>query len=648
MKKILSAFAILALLATASSAFANGRDGGRQGSMSLTATATGSNVKTGLPMNGLLSYKNAMENDVANPKNLDYSLGSATNTFAVARDDTHPATYFDGNGVMQVTTTSDTARRTRGYYDATGWHSAPGWLLEGASTNYVVRTDGTASGSGAWTGWSVIENAAGDDVPTNVDIPELTSIASAKSQRVQYTGQSGDTDKYLLLMSTSTAVGSFVQNELATISLWARTQTGNVNTFRMELSERDAADVSLSSDRVSDMFTLTSSWRRYSFTATITHASCSRLRVLIGHRSLIDAGIAVDFEVYGVQVEKQAYPSSFIPTTTAALTRNAETTNTYTTSGNFPAPSGNNCLSFDGWDDVVTFGDLGNITNVTMRLQTRPTNQQLFTVNNNATGAVTVVAGVLTFGAGLTAGTITVDGVSKTAAQAGALINDLAYHTVSIDLTSVAASDFRLATNATDFGDIFVQSLSTTDHAWAFTEGTGTNLDDSVGANDGTISGATWSKDTYSGTIMLKGRWVGLPREIPQYSEFFDVFFSGVDAIEINSGDKASATLAVNCKSNSKNLITSTLNSTSAWLRYQSHTIIFPFSSVAVGGYKMRLYIDGVLNATNANFMIPAGSLPVAFKLLSSSGPEAMICEEEAQWDRVLTQAEVTQIQNRS
>jgi len=71
-----------------------------------------------------------------------FSQGSPTATVAASRDATHPATYFDSSGVMQLTTTANVPRYNSGYYDTTGFHafSKSGVMVEGATTNFLFNT----------------------------------------------------------------------------------------------------------------------------------------------------------------------------------------------------------------------------------------------------------------------------------------------------------------------------------------------------------------------------------------------------------------------------------------------------------------------------------------------------------------------------
>ena len=75
----------------------------------------------------------------------DFALGKMTGTYTCTRSATAPATYIDGTGVVHKTIVSDIPLFSGGYYDATGFQSVnQGYMAERASTNLVIRTDGTA------------------------------------------------------------------------------------------------------------------------------------------------------------------------------------------------------------------------------------------------------------------------------------------------------------------------------------------------------------------------------------------------------------------------------------------------------------------------------------------------------------------------
>ena len=65
-------------------------------------------------------------------------------------------------------------------------------------------------------------------------------------------------------------------------------------------------------------FTATNQWQKISYTFTSTGTTTN-----IGFRGV--TGVETDVLVWGIQLEVGAYPTSYIPTTTAAVTRNADT-----------------------------------------------------------------------------------------------------------------------------------------------------------------------------------------------------------------------------------------------------------------------------------------------------------------------------------
>jgi hypothetical protein len=263
----------------------------------------------------------------------NYSLGDPTATFTCDCSATNPRTYVDANGVIQLVTTANVGLIWGGYYDATGFHklSKPGLGVFAQGANLLIRTDGTASGSGLWTGWQVSKSCANDPTTTQVLCPTLSGITNAAAQRFVYV-DGADTNKSLMLQSTNTVAGSVVEGNVVTFSFYARSQTGTTGAnFIGQINWRDSVPALIGSE-TSSALTLTSSWRKFSVTGTAP-ATTNRISAKVGFNNGVDQGDLLDFEVYGMQVEINPYPTPFIPTTTGALTRNAETL-TYLIAGN--------------------------------------------------------------------------------------------------------------------------------------------------------------------------------------------------------------------------------------------------------------------------------------------------------------------------
>lgn len=290
---------------------------------------------------GLTFYKNFT--DLTHNIDADFALGSPTATFTATRSASAPATYIDNQGIINLQTSSNVPRMVQGYYDTTGFHSKVGLMIEAAATNTLTRTDGTVFASSTygtyWTGWSFDITITGTPITSNPTIPDLINISGSTSQRVQYTGVAGDSGgKAAAISSNNTAVGTFVQNDVVTDSVWVRSLTGNNGwTPKVYLIFRDSSGTL--TEEFIDNITPTTYWKRYSFTHTVTTATTSRANIKVGaDTGLIGTGNTVDIEVAGPQLEKNPYATSWIPTTTTSLTRGAEVL-TYPISGNRTATS---------------------------------------------------------------------------------------------------------------------------------------------------------------------------------------------------------------------------------------------------------------------------------------------------------------------
>ena len=264
----------------------------------------------------------------------DISLGSKTATFAASRDATHPATFIDSVGVVQVTTTSNVGRFNSGYYNATGFHKfeKTGILIEVASTNYLKQSIFSA-GATIGTNWNDSHTTATQVTYSLVDVKSTFNVgATVQSQRVVYTGVGADVTAFSHLFSDATAAASFAQGDIVIISAWIKGSTDS--QFRLRYNEYDNVDTIGTSHVGSDIAGSISSteWRRFTFSAVTVDADIDHVKAFVDIFN-IDDGEEIDLQFANIQIEKLPFASSFIPTTTAALTRNKETLK-YETSGN--------------------------------------------------------------------------------------------------------------------------------------------------------------------------------------------------------------------------------------------------------------------------------------------------------------------------
>ena len=151
--------------------------------------------------------------------------------------------------------------------------------------------------------------------------------------------------------------------------------------------------------------------------------------------------------------------------------------------------------TFDGVDDQLNVPQSGkslslSATSVSIRLLSINDNQPLFTLSNSTGTSVFVSGDTLHFGGALDASNIKVDNVEKTAAQAGALINDQTWHIITFDNTTTA-TNIRLGTDSDLFGQIYVSEFRVGDSTWDLTKTGPIAPDTSSLLNHGSYSGTT-------------------------------------------------------------------------------------------------------------------------------------------------------------
>jgi hypothetical protein len=589
----------------------------------------------------------------------EYAIGDARITpgthFSVTRNATNPSTVASATGTVSVNTDSNVPRLPKSFANSTnGGNFVRGLMLEGSATNYCLNNylsaDTDANGLG--DSWLTAQNTSGASTPSLIDASSTIGISGAKAQRLAYTSSS-DVNKSQVLYQTS-AVGSFAGAGLSVAvgALIKGTATGCSAVMR--ISEKDAGGTTLATS-TETAITLSSVYTAYTATHTTTSASCSRVTIEIAVNG-IDTGDVYAIDVTAAGIYKQAYVPSWVPCTTSALTRNAETFTIPTAGGNFPDRTGNWASSCDGTNDLIALGNVGNVSHIKIKFLSRPDNQEILNLQGSTATAVKVASGVLTFGASLSASNITIDGAAKSAADAGALINDNTWHTLEFDLTEIAGNDFNIGTDSSAYGDIIVQQLvinSPATHTYSFTEGSGTVLNDSVGTNHGTINGATWARDTDARTIVLKYRPVMMPNEqgVSQ-SLFFNVTCSIGNRWALQYSTNGNNALVLSNQSNGNTLSVSTsANYCSTWTRYESHTLIAmmsttPFIIPALNSgapIRMALFDNGTPIAYSTTYVPPVGALPETMSIQSSAGQSA-IYECFLVADRVFDYTAVRQI----
>jgi hypothetical protein len=263
----------------------------------------------------------------------DYSVGSPVSTFTATRGATAPATYVDSNGVIQLVTTSDIPRYQGGYYDATGFHAQKGLMVEAAGTN--IMTDGICysdAGAGLASGWTRVNtnSASNPNLQELVDVKATFNVgAVVNAQHISGTEAAAVGTGTWSYYNTAATTG-FAQNDKVSISAYIKGSLVGC-TIKFIMFEYNVAHTYLA-QTVSNITTPDSSYKLQTATVTVANASTAEIKVGI---QIVSLGVGDTYDLYYTcfQAEKSPYPTSFIPTTTAALTRGAEVL-TYPISGN--------------------------------------------------------------------------------------------------------------------------------------------------------------------------------------------------------------------------------------------------------------------------------------------------------------------------
>ena len=234
---------------------------------------------------GLTFFKDYRENKAS--LNADFSVGSPTATYNATRSASAPATYVDGTGVIQLLTTSDVRRRQGGYYDATGFHVQSGEMIETPAENLVPKSK--VFNDATWTASNL----------TPADNEVLSPDGTTNAASLTATAANGS-----LLLATSVTAQTF--------SVWLKRKTG---TGTVKITANGGTNWT--------EVTLTTSWRRFQETRASASQKC-------GIQIVTDTDAVY---VWGAQFEDWPHATSFVPTTSVARTRPAETLK-YVISGN--------------------------------------------------------------------------------------------------------------------------------------------------------------------------------------------------------------------------------------------------------------------------------------------------------------------------
>lgn len=219
-------------------------------------------------------------------------------------------TYIDATGLVQTATTN----AARWDYDPVT-HALRGLRIEEARTNAVLQSGDFTSATWVKTSYTVSAGVPGPNGPTTGSgfISNAAGIGFA-SQNLNYTA------------GTAQTISCFVKaGSLSTVTLLMSGSGWADASLRSALFDLATGTVSSTSGStaVASMQPFGNGWYRCQLTATPNQASASANTQFCRATANGD-GTTVQYYIWGPQFEAGGYATTYIPTTTAAVTRAAE------------------------------------------------------------------------------------------------------------------------------------------------------------------------------------------------------------------------------------------------------------------------------------------------------------------------------------
>ena len=252
---------------------------------------------------------------------LDFTIASLDNriTFTRTTSASNPATYVNSNGYV----TAATDNQPRFDYDPVTL-ACKGLLIEESRANIALRSGDF--GNVAWTKLRAsvsTDQATSPDGTTNADA--FIEDSSLNSHLVYSTTAVSLTSGTSYSLSLFVKANGRTQVRLATGSSapWSGTSPAAIFDISTQIISAKSATVAASS--ITDYG---NGWYRCSLTSTAATATATsgplQIQTCVAGATSYQGDGTSGLYIWGAQVEAGAFPTSYIPTTTAALTRNAD------------------------------------------------------------------------------------------------------------------------------------------------------------------------------------------------------------------------------------------------------------------------------------------------------------------------------------